>query len=167
MGQRRHTHCQLMGDIYPPSVQRPALLAFAKACNNRASALRRDECGDWAIFGSNGHIYAVPEGFQLMVGCDPEPRWSSARGWESAKRRLSFAKVTQDGDEEGALILDRLPTPKEAEEIRLILGIAKRVEYSEDALAAKRAQFLTVRQAPSPKNGRNRLMLVVCQPAGL
>jgi hypothetical protein len=77
-------------EIYPPTAQRPKLLAFAEACCTRADKLRRDECGDWAIFGNNGHIYAVPEGFQLMIGCDPEPRWSSAKGWESAKRRLSF-----------------------------------------------------------------------------
>jgi hypothetical protein len=76
--------------------------------------LRRDECGDWAIFGNNGHIYAVPEGFQLTIGCDFEPRWSSARGWTEAKRRLAFGKETQDGNEEGAIILERLPTQEEA-----------------------------------------------------
>jgi hypothetical protein len=88
-----------MTDIYPPTVQRPALLAFAEACATRANCLRRDECSDWAIFGNNGHIYAVPEGFQLMIGCAFEPRWSSARGWTEAKRRLAFGKVTRDGDE--------------------------------------------------------------------
>jgi hypothetical protein len=48
-----------MTDIFPPTKQRPALLAFAEACDSRAPALRRDECGDWAIWGANGHIYAV------------------------------------------------------------------------------------------------------------
>ena len=67
-----------------------------------------------------------------MIGCDPEPRLSSAKGWESAKRRLSFAKLTQDGDEEGALILHRLPTEIEAVQIRQILGIPKRKELSDD-----------------------------------
>ena len=46
-----------------------------------------------------------------------------------------FAKVTQDGDEEGALVLDQLPTKAEAAEIRAILGIPKRIELSEGQLA--------------------------------
>jgi hypothetical protein len=82
-----------MTDLFPPAKQRPALLAFAESLDSRASALRRDECGDWAIWGTNGHIYAVPEGFQLMIGCDfGNVRWTSARGWESAKKRLGFGE---------------------------------------------------------------------------
>jgi hypothetical protein len=71
-------------DSFSPAVQRPKLLAFAEACDTRPSALRRDGNGDWAISGDNGHIYACPQGYQLMVGCEPEQRWSTARGWESA-----------------------------------------------------------------------------------
>jgi hypothetical protein len=93
-----------MVDVSPAMKQRPALQRFAAALDSRASALRRDECGDWAIWGTNGHIYAVPEGFQLMIGCDfGYVRWTSARGWESAKKRLGFGKVTQDGDCEGSI----------------------------------------------------------------
>jgi hypothetical protein len=114
-----------MADIYPPTVQRPALLAFAEACATRANCLRRDECGDWAIFGNS---------FQLMIGCDFEPRWSSARGWTEAKRRLAFGKVTQDGDEEGAIILERLPTQEEATQIRLVLGIPMRRQIVSETL---------------------------------
>jgi hypothetical protein len=145
-----------MSDIFPPLKQRPALLAFAEACGTRADKLRRDECGEWAILGSNGHVYAVPEGYQLMIGCDFDNRkWSSARGWESAKQRLDFGKVTQDGDCEGSIVIDRLPTQAEAKEIRDILGIPKRVELSDEVLAAKRAQFSTARKIkpflpPSP-----------------
>jgi hypothetical protein len=125
-----------MVDVSPAMKQRPALQRFAAALDSRASALRRDECGDWAIWGTNGHIYAVPEGFQLMIGCDfGYVRWTSARGWESAKKRLGFGKVTQDGDCEGSIILDRLPSKPEAAEIRDILGIPKRVELSEGQLA--------------------------------
>jgi hypothetical protein len=137
-------------------MQRPALLEFATACNTRSSALRRDECGDWAIWGSNGHIYVIPEGFQMMIGCDfDNQKWSSARGWESAKRRLSFGRVSQDGDDEGSIILTELPTPAQAKEIRAILGIPKHMEFSDEALAAKRSRFSTVRQLKgvlSPSN---------------
>jgi hypothetical protein len=98
-----------MTDIYPPTRQRPALQRSAAALDSRASALRRDECGDWAIFGSNGHVYAVPEGSQLMIGCDcGNHRWSS------------------------------LPSKAEAAEIRDILGIPKRIELSERQLASLR-----------------------------
>jgi hypothetical protein len=120
-------------DNYPPKVQRPALEPLAAALDSRSSALRRDECGDWSIFGNNGHIYAVPEGFQLMIGCDfDNDRWTSAKGWESAKDRLAFGRVTQDGDMEGAIVLDRLPTQAEAKEIRIILGIPKGRHLSEE-----------------------------------
>jgi hypothetical protein len=47
-------------DIFPPAKQRPALLAFAETADTRPNCLRRDECGDWAIWGRDGHIYAVP-----------------------------------------------------------------------------------------------------------
>jgi hypothetical protein len=47
-------------DIFPPAKQRPALLLIAESLDSRSSAPRRDERGDWAIFGTKGHIYAVP-----------------------------------------------------------------------------------------------------------
>jgi hypothetical protein len=56
--------------------------------------------------------------------------FSSGRWWGAAKRGLSFAETTNDGDDEGALVLDRLPTPAEAEAIRHYVGIAKKRELS-------------------------------------
>jgi hypothetical protein len=120
-------------DIYPPSVQRPALLELAEALDSRAAQLRRDECGDWAIFGKNGHIYAVPEGFQLVIGTDIEHEMTnSARQWSADKKRLNFCQVTQDGDEEGCLILDRLPTKAEGAIIRDVVGIPKARHLSDE-----------------------------------
>ena len=145
-------------DTYPPVGQRPALLRFAEAIGSRADALRRDECGDWRIKGSLGLVYAVPgsiehpktPGFQLMVTT------LSARGWTEAKRGLAFAQITQDGDDEGALFLDRLPTPTEGAIVRTKLGIFKRAVFSEDELARRRkwasmSRPLIDRQ--SPKRG--------------
>jgi hypothetical protein len=121
-------------DRYPPALQRPALLELAKALGSRDRALRRDECGDWRINGAKGHVYAVPGGFQLMVtGCE------TARQWTAAKKALAFAKVTQDGDEEGGLMLGRLPTAGEASAMRHYLGVAKKRELSEADLARLRA----------------------------
>ena len=45
--------------------------------------------------------------YQLMIGCDfDNTRWSSAKGWESAKKRLAFGRAAQDGEEEGSIVLD-------------------------------------------------------------
>jgi hypothetical protein len=113
--------------------QREALLSFAKAIGSRDAALRRDECSDWRINGAHGHVFAVPEGFQVFV-----LDWS-AKGWNAAKRALSFAKLCNDGDDEGAFILDRLPTAAEAEVIRHWCRIAKKRAVSEEMLARLRA----------------------------
>jgi hypothetical protein len=80
----------------------------------------------------------------------------SARGWTEAKRGLAFAQITQDGDDEGALFLDRLPTPTEGAIVRTKLGIFKRAVFSEDELARRRkwasmSRPLIDRQ--SPKRG--------------
>jgi len=127
-------------DIYPPAAQRPPLLKFAKAIGARGSAIRRDECGDWRINGSHGHIFAIPgslddpkcPGFQFLV-----MDWT-AKGWSNAKRALSFARVTKDGDDEGALFLNRLPTTDEASAIRHYVGIAKKRDMGEDEVTRRR-----------------------------
>jgi hypothetical protein len=136
-----------MPDIFPPAKQRPALLELAEALDSRSDALRRDECGDWAIFGKRGHIYAVPligpaevangvpitVGFQLVIGTaiEHESR-NSSRQWTADKKRLAFCEVTQDGDEEGCMILDRMPTKAEAVLIRAVIGIPKARHLSDD-----------------------------------
>ena len=107
-------------DTFPPAVQRPAMLSLASALSSASTALRRDECGDWRIRGTAGHAYAIPGGFLLIA------ETGTARAWSAVKRRLAFARVQRDGDDEGALMLDRLPTTAEAREIRRALGIRKR-----------------------------------------
>ena len=69
--------------------------------------LRRDECGDYRINGKLGHIYPDSDGFLLYVSTG-----ESARRWTNVKARLAFARVTQDGDDEGALRLDRRQRPR-------------------------------------------------------
>ena len=49
-----------MTDVYSAAAQRRALFALMPSLGCRDLALRRDECGDWRINGSHGHIYAVP-----------------------------------------------------------------------------------------------------------
>jgi hypothetical protein len=78
---------------------RQALLDFLSAIDARRSALRRDECGDWAILGKQGHIYSVgvngTAAYQLFVSTSDR-----ALKWAWVKKKLSFCEVTQDGDDE-------------------------------------------------------------------
>jgi hypothetical protein len=117
---------------FPPAKQRPALLAFAKAIDSRSSALRKDECGDWAIFGNNRHIYAVPEGFQLMIDAIAATAGGLRR---KARRAPRSGWVLAKSDCEGSIILDRLPAKAEAVAIRDILEIPKARHLSEEQRA--------------------------------
>jgi hypothetical protein len=136
-----------MVDIYPPPRQREALLKLIEALGCWDRALKRDECGDWRVVGKLGHIYAIPgtldrpevEGFQIYFRGAPEfAEPTSSQAWTWAKKALAFCEVINDGDDEGMLFLDRLPTPEETEAIRDKLGIRKRTEYGEEVLARKR-----------------------------
>jgi hypothetical protein len=131
-----------MADSYPPPRQREALLRFVEALGCRDAALHRDECGDWRVRGRYGHIYAVPgtldrpgvEGFQIYFRgaskFEEPPKGSKA--WSFAKKAMSFCEVINDGDDEGVMLLDRLPTPEEALIIRDKLNIPKKREVSEE-----------------------------------
>ena len=88
-----------------------------EALNGAFRSLGRDECGTWRLLGSRGHIYRDGDGWLLYVRC------RSTRHWTYTKRALAFCRVTQDGDEEGCLHLDRLPSTAEAEEIRQAVGL--------------------------------------------
>jgi hypothetical protein len=106
---------------------------LAAIIGSRNVALRRDECGEWRIEGRRGWVYAVSgtltqqdrAGFQIY--CAP----GSARAWAHARKAMTFAELTLDGDDEGLLFLARLPTPDEAAILRDKLGIAKKRDVSE------------------------------------
>jgi len=123
----RNIPARAIAQAHPPAGSRPRLLEFRQAIDAREACLRRDECGDWSIFGRLGHIYAVPEGFQLFVSTG-----ESARRWAKVKDSLSFCHLTQDGDDKGCFILDRLPSSFEGEPIREALGIPKAKRLSEE-----------------------------------
>jgi hypothetical protein len=139
-------------DIFPPAKQRHALLALREALGCRDNALRRDECGDWRINGRQGHVYAVPEGFQLVffARCGVT-EWDGAgphiEDYTRAKRNLIFCRLAQDGTGEGIFFLDRLPTPAEAEVIRDTLAIAKKRTMSSAELERLRATGFARRQS--------------------
>ena len=110
-------------------------------------ALRRDGCGDWAIFGKTGHIYADFARWHLAVYPGTSRRWTNTKCSMSA-----FTQLAVDCDVEGTFKLDRLPTQVEAIEIRDVLGIRKRREVTDEhkeklveALAKARAAKLEQR----------------------
>ena len=130
-------------DLFPPALQRQALLEFADALNSRPSALRRDACGDWRINGRHGHVYAVPGAFQILFFArngvtDYDGEGPHIEDYVRARRALIFCRLAQDGTGEGIFVLDRLPAPAEADVIRDVLGVLRRVVYSDEVLAAKR-----------------------------
>ena len=61
--------------------------------------------------------------------------------WTWFKKRLSFAEVTQGGDADGCFRLSRLPTTAEAEVIRDIIGMRKRMDLSAEARANRTARL--------------------------
>jgi hypothetical protein len=96
-----------------------------------AIALERPVCrgwvGDYQITGKHGHVLANHPGYLLYVT-------GTVQRWKKAKRILP-GTVTQDGDDEGILRLDRLPTPAEADAIRDVIGIRRRRHMTAEALA--------------------------------
>jgi hypothetical protein len=99
------------------------LQALLAALHASPVALRSDlhrgegRKGDYGIHGKLGHICLDGDGFLLCVVAKDE-RDQSPRRWTNVKQRLAFCRIMQDGDDEGALRLDRLPTPAEAVLIR-------------------------------------------------
>jgi hypothetical protein len=107
---------------------RAHLDTFLTAIDASPAALECPNCrgwiGDYQITGRHGHVLADQPGYLLYV----------AARWKKAKRILP-GTVTQDGDDEGILRLDRLPLSSEAEAIRDLIGIRKRRHMTAEALA--------------------------------
>jgi hypothetical protein len=139
VGFREHTW-HWPPDMYPQPSDRAGLQLLLAALNASPVALRRDlrryegHKGDYSIQGEWGHIYIDGEGYLLCLTAKDE-RDKSPRRWTSIKRRLEFCRITQDGDGEGCLHLDQLPTPVQAGLIRQALGIGKRRTLTEDGRA--------------------------------
>jgi hypothetical protein len=121
---------------------RALLKAMLLALGAWDRALHRDGCGAWRIAGTHGSIHSWGDGatWMLYVACH------SVRHWSATKARMSFCHVTQDGDDEGCLRLHNLPTPDQAIVIRDVLGIRKRMQFTPDDLARRRASAKTLAQ---------------------
>jgi len=119
------------------SQDKAQLAELLAALYGSPSALRRDEAGLWILRGSRGYCstWGDERTCQLIVA--PQSEMSSKKAWTWIKKRLAFAELTQDGDEEGCFRLHRLPTTDEAEKIRDIVGIRKRVDWSPEELSRR------------------------------
>jgi hypothetical protein len=109
---------------------RTELTTLLTALNGAMNAIRRDECGDWTIFGSRGTIRACDGTFYVYIQC------RSARAWNAAKKQLakSCPVISQDGDEEGILILSETPDQDEAETLRRYIGLRQTRDVSPDRI---------------------------------
>lgn len=94
------------------------LQEVAECMNCSQSRIRLDECGDWNIFGKNGHLYTDGLGV-LYLFYKAETTWK----WRNFKKRFNFMETYVDGDDEGILALYRLPTEREGEKLRKALKL--------------------------------------------
>ena len=134
----------------------PMLLRFLEALDASSVALRRDMWrDDYAIRGRRGHIYADGSGYLLYVTMEERgDQQPSAKRWNLAKQRLSFCRVTQDGDWEGCLHLDRLPSEDEAVAIRGVLRIRRRRQLLETDRQEVAERLRRSREALNPLTER-------------
>jgi hypothetical protein len=134
---------------------RARLQALLTALGASPAALRRDlhrgegRKGDYGIHGKLGHVYTDGVGFLLCVTADE--RTQSARRWTNVKGRLMFCRLTQDGEDEGCLRLDRIPNLAEAVVIRYALGIKRKRQLTPEAAASLKDR-LAARPTGSPSN---------------
>jgi hypothetical protein len=114
---------------------REQLLRLVDALSVSKTRLSRDQCGHWNVFGRRGHISTDGIGMYVYLST------SSRRRWEAAKRALELP-VVQDGDDEGIVRLDDLPSEALAETLRRLLGLRKSVRPSDKQRATlSRFQF--------------------------
>ena len=152
-------------DLSAVEDDRASLKLLLAALDASELALKRDMIrgegrkGDWAIYGTLGHIYRDGAGYLLCVVADDE-RDQSARRWTNVKGRLAaICRLTQDGEDEGCLHLDRLPQSHEAVVIREALGIRKRRIVTDEA----RLHLEAAREAANRSS--NRLLGRLNDPA--
>jgi hypothetical protein len=124
------------------TIDRERLVALLTALDASSRCLERPVCrgwvGDWQITGKHGHAMTNGAGYLLYAHATP-------RRWTSIKQSLAFCKLSQDGDDEGILYLDRLPAAAEAEAIRDAIGIRKRRHMSEAQIERSRSVLASAR----------------------
>lgn len=108
------------------SEDKKLLQRLSEAINTSVERIHLDECGDWNIFGRKGKIFTDSKLWYVNLSCN------SKRHWTATKKKLNFMEVSQDGDEERILKLERMPSQEEAEAIRNTVGLNKRPALTEE-----------------------------------
>ena len=103
-----------------------SLIDFVDAIDTRHKLIKYDECYNWRIQGTSGHVYAIPEHGVFYICVET----GSPRAWGAAKKFMAFCTISQDGDDEGVFRLNRLPTTLEGNMIRRVVGLPKRRRIS-------------------------------------
>jgi hypothetical protein len=108
---------------------RAELETLLTALNGAKNAIQRDQCGDWTIKGSRGTIRACDGKFYVYIPS------GSPQAWTWAKKLLTtFTIPSQDGDDEGILTLDHMPTETEAETLRDYIGLRQTRDIPADRI---------------------------------
>lgn len=91
--------------------------------------IKLDECGDWNIVGLRGKINTDTEFWYLL------PKLDSPRKWNNTKKNLSWMEVHIDGDFEGILKSNRMPSRDEAMMVRKVIGMRPSTKLTEEGRA--------------------------------
>ncbi len=105
---------------------RKLLLELCNHLEISKNNLKRDGLDYWNLFGRRGKIDTDSVFWYLRVSCN------SKRTWRRVKESLPTMVLWQDGDDEGALRLQRYPTKEEAQKIRNIVGFRRTIKFTEE-----------------------------------
>ena len=109
------------------------LRSMLTALDAAGNQMRLDECRAWTIRGKRGYVATWGDGARWFIYCAP----GSGRKWNNLRRDLShLGKCTQDGDDEGIIRIDALPTPEQAVLIRKAIGLTKRPALNPEVVKA-------------------------------
>lgn len=95
---------------------RDLLINLTKALNISKSHIRKDELNYWVILGKEACIDTDGEYWYIHLSTSP-------RKWNNYKKALEWMELMIDGDEEGCLRLQRMPTETESRSIRKLLQL--------------------------------------------
>lgn len=102
------------------------LTKLSEVLQSSVERISLDDCGDWNIFGRRGHIFTDSKLWYIFVA------ETTKRKWSAIKAKLKFMELSQDGDDEGIMKLERMPSYEEAEAIREVIGLNKRPALTEE-----------------------------------
>lgn len=99
-----------------------------------------DNCGDYNLLGTKGKIFIDDNFWYVYVEIQAGTR-----------EDLSFMKISQDGDYELIVKLDRLPTKKEAKIVRNKVGLKKKRTLSPEQVKIMTERLFSYRYKPADK----------------